>query len=93
MAETIELVARLRAEVEAPLGAVIVNRVLPELFTADAWSEAREVNARDRFEKVIEGRATTVARVRALDRLRELHLIAHEHNRFGRSCHRHQVSK
>jgi anion-transporting ArsA/GET3 family ATPase len=33
VAETIELVARLRAEVEAPLGAVIVNRVLPELFT------------------------------------------------------------
>ena len=31
--ETIELVARLRAEVEVPLGAVIVNRVLPELFT------------------------------------------------------------
>ena len=31
--ETIELVARLRAEVEAPLGVVIVNRVLPELFT------------------------------------------------------------
>src|SRR6478752_5365320 len=33
VAETIELVARLRAEVEVPLGAVIVNRVLPELFT------------------------------------------------------------
>jgi anion-transporting ArsA/GET3 family ATPase len=33
VAETIELVGRLRAEVEAPLGAVIVNRVLPELFT------------------------------------------------------------
>src|SRR6478735_5721153 len=33
VAETIELVARLRAEVEAPLGVVIVNRVLPELFT------------------------------------------------------------
>jgi anion-transporting ArsA/GET3 family ATPase len=31
--ETIELVARLRAEVDVPLGAVIVNRVLPELFT------------------------------------------------------------
>jgi anion-transporting ArsA/GET3 family ATPase len=31
--ETIELVARLRAEVEVPLGVVIVNRVLPELFT------------------------------------------------------------
>jgi anion-transporting ArsA/GET3 family ATPase len=33
VAETIELVARLRAEVTAPLGTVIVNRVLPELFT------------------------------------------------------------
>ena len=33
MTETIELVARLRAEVDVPLGAVIVNRVLPELFT------------------------------------------------------------
>ena len=31
--ETIELVGRLRAEVDAPLGVVIVNRVLPELFT------------------------------------------------------------
>ncbi|MDZ4826694.1 MAG: ArsA family ATPase [Actinomycetota bacterium] len=33
VAETIELVARLRAESRAPLGSVIVNRVLPELFT------------------------------------------------------------
>jgi len=33
VAETIELTARLRAEVEVPLGVVIVNRVLPELFT------------------------------------------------------------
>jgi anion-transporting ArsA/GET3 family ATPase len=33
VAETIELVARLRAEVTTPLAAVIVNRVLPELFT------------------------------------------------------------
>ena len=31
--ETIELVARVRAELTVPLGAVIVNRVLPELFT------------------------------------------------------------
>jgi anion-transporting ArsA/GET3 family ATPase len=31
--ETIELVARAREELEVPLGAVIVNRVLPELFT------------------------------------------------------------
>ncbi len=31
--ETIELVARARHELTVPLGAVIVNRVLPELFT------------------------------------------------------------
>src|SRR5919106_6838577 len=31
--ETIELVARARAELRVPLGAVFVNRVLPELFT------------------------------------------------------------
>jgi anion-transporting ArsA/GET3 family ATPase len=31
--ETIELIARLDAEVDVPLGVVIVNRVLPELFT------------------------------------------------------------
>ena len=33
VAETIELVGRLRTEVAVPLGTVIVNRVLPELFT------------------------------------------------------------
>ncbi len=33
VAETIELVARVRAELPVPLGAVVVNRVLPELFT------------------------------------------------------------
>lgn len=33
VAETIELVERIRAEVNVPLGSVIVNRVLPELFT------------------------------------------------------------
>jgi anion-transporting ArsA/GET3 family ATPase len=33
VAETIELVHKLRAEVRVPLGTVIVNRVLPELFT------------------------------------------------------------
>ena len=31
--ETCELVARVRAELDVPLGAVVVNRVLPELFT------------------------------------------------------------
>jgi anion-transporting ArsA/GET3 family ATPase len=33
VAETIELVDRIRKEVHVPLGSVIVNRVLPELFT------------------------------------------------------------
>jgi anion-transporting ArsA/GET3 family ATPase len=33
VAETIELVERLRDEVNVPLGTVVVNRVLPELFT------------------------------------------------------------
>ena len=33
VAETIELVERIRREAKVPLGSVIVNRVLPELFT------------------------------------------------------------
>jgi anion-transporting ArsA/GET3 family ATPase len=33
VAETIELVERIRTDLRTPLGAVIVNRVLPELFT------------------------------------------------------------
>lgn len=33
VAETIELVERVRAELPVPLGSVVVNRVLPELFT------------------------------------------------------------
>jgi anion-transporting ArsA/GET3 family ATPase len=35
VAETIDLVARARSELKVPLGAIIVNRVLPELFTHD----------------------------------------------------------
>jgi anion-transporting ArsA/GET3 family ATPase len=45
VAETIELVGRIRAEVRAPLGVVIVNRVLPELFTTadeDTFDALRE---------------------------------------------------
>jgi anion-transporting ArsA/GET3 family ATPase len=48
--ESIELVARLRAEVEVPLGAVIVNRVLPELFThadEETFEALREPDAAD----------------------------------------------
>ncbi len=46
--ETIELVARARAELQVPLGAVIVNRVLPELFThadEEAFEALREPEA------------------------------------------------
>ena len=48
--ETIELVARLRAEVDVPLGAVIVNRVLPELFThsdEETFEALRQPDATD----------------------------------------------
>jgi anion-transporting ArsA/GET3 family ATPase len=43
--ETIELVAKVRAELDVPLGAVLVNRVLPELFTRadeEAFEAMRE---------------------------------------------------
>jgi anion-transporting ArsA/GET3 family ATPase len=43
--ETIELVAKVRAELDVPLGAVLVNRVLPELFTradVEAFEAMRE---------------------------------------------------
>jgi anion-transporting ArsA/GET3 family ATPase len=50
--ESIELVARLRSEVEATLGAVIVNRVLPELFThadEETFEALREPEATERL--------------------------------------------
>ena len=45
------------------------------------------------FEQVVEGRAATVARVRTLDRLSELHLIADEDDGLGGGGHRDEVSK
>jgi anion-transporting ArsA/GET3 family ATPase len=50
VAETIELVAKLRAEVPVPLGTVVVNRVLPELFThadEEAFEALREPDVFD----------------------------------------------
>jgi anion-transporting ArsA/GET3 family ATPase len=58
VAETIELVGRLRTELSVPLGTVVVNRVLPELFThADeaAFEALREPDA----QAVLEARAGT----------------------------------
>jgi anion-transporting ArsA/GET3 family ATPase len=66
--ETIELAARLRAEVEVPLGAVIVNRVLPELFThadEETFEALREPDATE----LLTGRAGSGA-VAVLDAAR-----------------------
>jgi anion-transporting ArsA/GET3 family ATPase len=52
--ETIELVARAREELAVPLGAVIVNRVLPELFThadEEAFDALRAPSAIQRLEQ------------------------------------------
>jgi len=52
--ETIELVARAREELAVPLGAVIVNRVLPELFTRadeEAFDALRTPAAIERLER------------------------------------------
>lgn len=48
--ETIDLVGRARTELDVPLGAVIVNRVLPELFTRrdeTLFSRLREPSGRE----------------------------------------------
>ena len=61
VAETIELVARLRAEVTAPLATVIVNRVLPELFTTadeETFAAIREPAAAGALAGIA-GRGTT----------------------------------
>ena len=81
VAETIDLVARLRAEVNVPLGTVIVNRVLPELFThADETTfealrepyvfNALSVRAGDGTTAVLDGARLAVA----LRRTRAEHL-------------------
>jgi anion-transporting ArsA/GET3 family ATPase len=54
--ETIELVARARQELDVPLGVVIVNRVLPELFT-HADEEVFESLRRATPREVLQDRA------------------------------------
>ena len=85
--ETIELVARIHAEVDVPLGAVIVNRVLPELFThadEETFEALRVPPARDLLDEragrgaveVLDGArlAVSLRRTRAvhLDDLRDV---------------------
>jgi anion-transporting ArsA/GET3 family ATPase len=54
--ETIELVARARQELDVPLGVVIVNRVLPELFT-HADEEVFESLRRTKPRQVLQNHA------------------------------------
>jgi anion-transporting ArsA/GET3 family ATPase len=60
VAETIELVGRIRTELRTPLGSIIVNRVLPELFTTadEATFEALRAPA---ARELLEHRAGTGA--------------------------------
>ncbi len=81
VAETIELVERLRAEVKVPLGTVIVNRVLPELFThadEETFEAMRAAPVTARLESQVGPGATAVldaARLAvSLRRTRAVHL-------------------
>ncbi|HWS45221.1 MAG TPA: ArsA family ATPase [Acidimicrobiia bacterium] len=63
VAETIELVARIRAELDVPLGTVVVNRVLPELFThadEEAFEALRHPAPNDLLTARAGGGATAV---------------------------------
>ena len=91
VAETIDLVGRLRREVNVPLGAVIVNRVLPELFThadEETFEAFRAPASRELLTARLGGGATEVldaARlVVSLRRTRAAHL--EELRRRGRSA-------
>jgi anion-transporting ArsA/GET3 family ATPase len=63
VAETIELAQRLRREVNVPLGEVIVNRVLPELFThadEETFSALRTEPAVEMLTRSVGGAAVEV---------------------------------
>jgi len=63
VAETIELSERIRRDVEAPLGAVVVNRVLPELFThadEETFDALRSAEIAPRFAAQVGTGATAV---------------------------------
>jgi len=79
--ETIELVDRARAELNVPLGAVIVNRVLPELFThadEDVFSALRRPEGEAVLaERIGTGAGTVLEAARlavSLRRTRAVHL-------------------
>ncbi len=53
VAETIELVTRVRSELRVPLGSVFVNRVLPELFTHQDEERFEAIAAPDRRDDLV----------------------------------------
>jgi anion-transporting ArsA/GET3 family ATPase len=59
VAETIDLVGRARASLDVPLGAVVVNRTLPELFTRTD-EQAFEALSEPAVAPVLGGSATAV---------------------------------
>jgi anion-transporting ArsA/GET3 family ATPase len=81
VAETIELVERIRTELRTPLGVVVVNRVLPELFTTvdeETFEALREPPASAALQQRAGSGATAVlegARLAvSLRRTRAVHL-------------------
>ncbi len=54
VAETVDVIARLRAETAVPLGCVIVNRVLPELFTTHDELAFESLNQPSGRESLVE---------------------------------------
>lgn len=67
--ETIELVARARAEIDVPLGSVIVNRVLPEPFTRADEPVFDALGRVDTEEQLVRAAGTGVPDVLAATRL------------------------
>ena len=68
--ETIELVARAREELNVPLGVVIVNRVLPELFTHADEDGVRRAARAAAATRVLDASAPGRARPAVLDAAR-----------------------
>jgi anion-transporting ArsA/GET3 family ATPase len=63
VAETIDLVARARTELNVPLGAVIVNRVLPELFTRDDEATFEALTSEPQRERLVDAAGPGVTAV------------------------------
>jgi len=85
VAETIELVDHIRREVKVPLGTVVVNRVLPELFTRadeETFEALRAPQARDVLvDRVGRGGTAVLDAARLAVSLRRTRAVHLEHLR------------